>query len=261
MTKPMYETLIVKDCDGVALVMMNRPDVRNAISPKMQAELRSVVTLAREDDRVRAVIFTGVGDRAFAAGADIGSLRDYTSETALQSRMQRLFDDIEALNKPTIAAINGHALGGGCELAMACDIRIAAQTARFGLPETNLAILPGAGGTQRLARLIGLGRALDMILTGRVISAGEALEAGLVSRVVPGADLLVTAKETAATVVAKGPLAIRLAKLVVRTGVDVDLRSGLMMERLAQALLYNSDDKREGVEAFLAKQPPSFTGK
>ncbi|WAJ47610.1 enoyl-CoA hydratase-related protein [Mycobacterium sp. Aquia_216] len=227
----------------------------------MQAELRSVVTLAGEDDRVRAVIFTGAGDRAFAAGADIESLRDYTSETAMQSRMQRLFDDIEALNKPTIAAINGHALGGGCELAMACDIRIAAQTARFGLPETNLAILPGAGGTQRLARLIGPGRALDMILTGRNISAGEALGTGLVSRVVPDADLLVTAKETAATIMAKGPLAIRLAKLVVRASIDVDPRSGLMMERLAQALLYNSDDKREGVEAFFAKRPPSFTGK
>ncbi|MEE3062674.1 MAG: enoyl-CoA hydratase-related protein [Actinomycetota bacterium] len=257
----MYENLIVKDCDGVAVVMMNRPDVRNAINSKMQAELHSVVTLAGEDDRVRAVVFTGAGDRAFAAGADIESLRDYTSETAIQSRMQRLFDDIEALNKPTIAAINGHALGGGCELAMACDIRIASQTARFGLPETNLAILPGAGGTQRLARLIGPGRALDMILTGRIMSAGEALETGLVSRVVPNADLLVAAKETAATIMAKGPLAIRLAKLVVRAGVDVDSRSGLMMERLAQALLYNSDDKREGVEAFLAKRPPSFTGK
>jgi enoyl-CoA hydratase/carnithine racemase len=174
---------------------------------------------------------------------------------------QRLFDDIEALSKPTVAAINGYALGGGCGLEMACDIRTAAQTARFGLPETNLAILPGAGGTQRLARLVGLGHALDMILTGRIVSAAEALGIGLVSRVVADADLLATAKGTAATVWAKGPLAIRLAKLVVRAGVDVDPRSGLMMERLAQAVLYNSQDKHEGIDAFLAKRPPSFTGK
>jgi enoyl-CoA hydratase len=257
----MYETLIFAQNDGVALVTINRPEVRNAISQAVQAELRSVVEQIRDDDQVRALIITGAGDRAFVAGADIQRLGDYTAETALQSGMQRLFDDVEALNKPTIAAINGFALGGGCELAMACDIRIAAQTARFGLPESALAILPGAGGTQRLTRLVGLGQALDMVLTGRIVSAPEALGMGLVSRVVVDGDLISTANEVAETMLAKGPLAVRLAKLVMRTGADVDQRSGLLVERLAQALLYSSDDKREGVEAFLAKRPASFTGK
>lgn len=257
----MYETLIFAQNDGVALVTINRPEVRNAISQAVQAELRSVVEQIRDDDQVRALIITGAGDRAFVAGADIQRLGDYTAETALQSGMQRLFDDVEALNKPTIAAINGFALGGGCELAMACDIRIAAQTARFGLPESALAILPGAGGTQRLTRLVGLGQALDMVLTGRIVSAPEALGMGLVSRVVADGDLISTANEVAETMLAKGPLAVRLAKLVMRTGADVDQRSGLLVERLAQALLYSSDDKREGVEAFLAKRPASFTGK
>ncbi|MGQ4598420.1 enoyl-CoA hydratase-related protein [Nocardia sp. R6R-6] len=256
-----YETLIVEDNDGVALVTVNRPAVRNAISQEVQADLRSALAQLHDDAEVRAVVFTGAGGRAFVAGADIQRLRDYTKQTALQSRMQRLFDDIEAFEKPTIAAVNGFALGGGCELAMACDIRIAAQSARFGLPETGLAILPGAGGTQRLTRLVGLGQAFDMILTGRIVSASEALSMGLVSRVVGDDDLLAVAHEVATTISAKGPLAVRLAKLVMRTGADVDQRSGLVVERLAQALLYESEDKREGVEAFLSKRSPTFTEK
>lgn len=256
-----YQNLIVDDKAGVALVTIDRPDVRNAISPEVQADLRSALAQLHDDDQVRVVVFTGAGSRAFVAGADIQRLRGYTSQTAMQSTMQRLFDDIEAFSKPTIAAVNGVALGGGCELAMACDIRIAAESARFGLPETNLGILPAAGGTQRLARLVGLGHALDMILTGRIVSASEALGMGLVSRVVPDADLLASAAEVAATIVSKGPLAIRLARLVVRTGVDVDQRSGLVVERLAQALLYDTEDKQEGVSAFLGKRSPTFTGK
>ncbi|MGQ4615821.1 enoyl-CoA hydratase-related protein [Nocardia sp. R7R-8] len=256
-----FDTLTVEDNDGVVLVTINRPEVRNAISQEVQSDLRSALAELRSDDRVRAVVFTGAGNRAFVAGADIQRLRDYDKETALRSRMQQLFDEIEAFDKPTIAAVNGYALGGGCELAMACDIRIAAESARFGLPETNLAIIPGAGGTQRLTRLVGLGQAVDMVLTGRVISAAEALGMGLVSRVVPDADLLPSVYDVAATILAKGPLAVRLAKLVVRCGADVDLRSGLLIERLAQALLYESADKREGVEAFLGKRSPNFTEK
>lgn len=255
-----YTTLIVDADDGVALVTVNRPDVRNAISQEVQADLRSALAELGDDDEVRAVVFTGAGDRAFVAGADIQRLSGYTSETALQSRLQRLFDDLEAFPKPTIAAVNGFALGGGCELAMACDIRIVAQSARFGLPETALAILPGAGGTQRLTRLVGLGHALDMILTGRVVSSSEALGMGLVSRVVPDAALPAAAHDLAAAILAKGPLAVRLAKMVVRTGADVDQRSGLVVERLAQALLYQSDDKREGADAFLGKRSPTFAG-
>lgn len=255
------DDLVVDVADGIALITFNRPDARNAISQNVQSQLRSALAELRDDDAVRAVMFTGAGNRAFVAGADIPRLRGYSSDTALRSEMQRLFDEIEAFEKPTLAALNGYALGGGCELAMACDIRIAAESAQFALPEANLAILPGAGGTQRLARLVGLGHALDMILTGRMVTAPEALAMGLVSRVVPDANLIESAYGIATAVLAKGPLAVRLAKLVVRTGLDGDQKSGLAVERLAQALLYQSDDKHEGIEAFLSKRSPTFTGK
>jgi enoyl-CoA hydratase/carnithine racemase len=175
--------------------------------------------------------------------------------------MQRLFDEIEAYEKPTIAAVNGFALGGGCELAMACDIRVAADTARFGLPETNLSVLPGAGGTQRLARLVGTGRAIELILTGRFVDAAEARAAGLVTSVVPQSELHNEVRAVADRILAKGPLAVRLAKLVVRAGMDTDLRTGLVVERLAQAVLYTTDDKREGATAFLDKRRPAFQGR
>lgn len=255
-----YETLLVDIVDGVATVTINRPEVRNAISAQVQTDLRSFLAAAREDDSIGAVIFTGAGEKAFVAGADISQLAKYTLHTGLASTMQRLYDDVEAFEKPTIAAVNGYALGGGCELAMACDIRVASKTARFGLPETNLSVLPGAGGTQRLARLVGTGRAIEMILTGRMVPADEALSMGLVTTVADPAELLAAARGVAGQILAKGPLAVRLAKLVVRTGMDADQHTGLVVERLAQALLYTSDDKREGTEAFLAKRPAEFTG-
>ncbi|WP_067440692.1 enoyl-CoA hydratase/isomerase family protein [Nocardioides jensenii] len=255
-----YETLLVEVTDRVAFVTINRPDVRNAVSREVQDDLRHLLAVARDDDGIGAVVFTGAGEKAFIAGADIAQLADYTLHTGLTSEMQRLYDEIEAFEKPTIAAVNGFALGGGCELAMACDIRIASDNARFGLPETNLAVLPGAGGTQRLARLVGTGRAIELILTGRMVAADEALAIGLVTSVVPPAGLLAQAAEVAGQILAKGPLAVRLAKLVVRSGMDADQRTGLVVERLAQALLYTSDDKREGTEAFLAKRTPAFTG-
>ncbi|WP_277453415.1 enoyl-CoA hydratase-related protein [Janibacter sp. DB-40] len=255
-----YETLLVEVVDRVATVTINRPDVRNAVSAQVQADLRSFLTAARDDDSIGAVVFTGAGEKAFVAGADIAQLAGYTLHTGLASQMQKLYDEVEAFEKPTIAAVNGYALGGGCELAMACDIRVASETARFGLPETNLSVLPGAGGTQRLARLVGTGRAIEMILTGRMVPADEALSFGLVTTVVAPDELLGAAREVADQVLAKGPLAVRLAKLVVRSGMDADQHTGLVVERLAQALLYTSDDKREGTEAFLAKRPAEFTG-
>jgi enoyl-CoA hydratase/carnithine racemase len=258
---PTYETLLTDVTDGVAVITVNRPDVRNAVNRQVQLDIRAALDAFRDDDSVAVVVFTGAGEKAFIAGADIAQVREYTLHTALASDLQRLYDDVEAYEKPTIAVINGFALGGGCELAMSCDIRIAADTARFGLPETNLSVLPAAGGTQRLARLVGTGRAIEMILTGRLVDAAEARQMGLVTTVVPAADLLSTAREIAGQIMAKGPLAVRLAKLVIRSGMDADQRTGLVVERLAQALLYTTDDKAEGADAFLAKRRPVFQGK
>ncbi|MGW4527335.1 enoyl-CoA hydratase/isomerase family protein [Amycolatopsis sp. NPDC004378] len=253
-------TVLVELDDGVAVVTLNRPQVLNALNAELLDDLEDALSALRADPGVGAVVLTGAGDRAFAAGADIGQLEKYTVDTALESRMQRLYDGIEDFEKPTIAAVNGFALGGGCELAMACDIRIAARTAKFGLPETALGVLPGAGGTQRLARLAGVGRAVDLVLTGRSVDALEAFEMGLVTGVVLPEELMAFARETAARILARGPLAVRLAKLVIRSGMDADRRTGLVVERLAQAVLYTTDDKHEGAAAFLAKRPARFTG-
>jgi enoyl-CoA hydratase/carnithine racemase len=258
---PELETLLTEVRDGVLLVTFNRPDVRNAINRQVQLDLRTVLDRACDDDAVGAVVFTGAGDKAFIAGADISQVAGYTARTALDSDLQRLFDLVEDFPKPTIAAVNGFALGGGCELAMSCDIRIASETARFGLPETALAVLPGAGGTQRLGRLIGTGRAIELVLTGRMLDAAEAHRVGLVTTVTSPDSLIDTARQVAATILARGPLATRLAKLVIRAGMDADQRTGQVVERLAQAVLYESDDKLEGTEAFLAKRPAQFHGR
>lgn len=255
------ETLTVEVARRVAVVTLSRPEVRNALNDRLIAELRQVLTGLADDDAVGAVVLTGAGEKAFAAGADIGEVSQYTLHTALDSGMQRAFDAVEDFPKPTIAAVNGVALGGGCELAMACDIRIAASGARFGLPETALGVLPGAGGTQRLARLVGTGRAVELILTGRTVDAAEAREIGLVTAVVPPKELAGAALRTAEQILARGPLAVRLATLVVRAGMDADQRTGQVVERLAQALLYTTADKREGTAAFLEKRPAAFQGR
>ncbi len=256
-----YETLLTETRDGIGLITVNRPDVRNAMNRRVMEELRAVLDEFREDDRVGVVVFTGAGEKAFVAGADIGELKERTMLDGLAGAMQRLCDEIEDYEKPTVAAVNGYALGGGCELAMACDIRIASDNARFGLPETNLSIIPGAGGTQRLSRLVGKGRAVEMILTGRMIGSEEALSIGLVTRVVPQDALMDAAQETAGQILSKGPLAVRLAKLAVQAGFETDQRTGLVIERLAQAVLYTSEDKREGTSAFLEKRDPDFKGR
>ncbi|GAA4642276.1 enoyl-CoA hydratase/isomerase family protein [Gordonia humi] len=259
MTDPTTVTLDVTD--GVALVTVNRPEVRNAINAQVQADLAAALDEVRRDDAVGAVVFTGAGDRAFAAGADIGQLRNYDMHTGLAGSMGRLYDTVEQFEKPTIAAVNGYALGGGCELSMACDIRIASERACFGLPETTLSVLPGAGGTQRLARLVGVGLAIDMILTARTLTADEALTAGLATYVVPAEDLLDKAREVAASIIAKGPVAVRLATTVIRAGMDADQHTGQVIERLAQSLLYTTADKSEGAAAFLAKRTPEWSGR
>jgi enoyl-CoA hydratase/carnithine racemase len=242
----------------VAVVTVNRPEVRNALNVGVLDGIEAALDALERREDAGAVVFTGAGEKAFVAGADISQLVGYTLRDGLRARMQRLWDRIQDLELPTIAAVNGFALGGGNELAMSCDIRVAAAGARFGLPETNLGILPGAGGTQRLSRLVGLGRAQEMILTGRIIDAEEALRIGLVTSVVPADELMDAALATADTILAKGPLAVRLAKLVVRNGAETDQRTGLLLERLAQSLLYASDEKAEGASAFLEKRPARF---
>lgn len=259
-TLPDTPTLDVEVAERIAVVTINRPEVRNSLSRQVLDDLNAVLAHAEQDDAIGALVFTGAGDKAFAAGADITQLQNYTPASALESYMQRTYDAIEQFGKPTIAAVNGYALGGGCELAMSCDIRIASSRAKFGLPEPTLGVLPGAGGTQRLGRLVGVGRAIEMILTGRFADAEEALRIGLVTSIAEPGELLRTARETASTILAKGPLAVRLAKLVVRTGLDADQGTGLVVERLAQALLYGSSDKAEGAAAFLDKRTPEFKG-
>jgi enoyl-CoA hydratase/carnithine racemase len=253
--------VVVSRQDRVAQLTIDRPASRNSLSREVQAQIRHQLGLLSDDDGVRAVVLTGAGDRVFVAGADVRELREYGRRDGIAGHLQRLCDDLEQFPKPTIAAVNGYALGGGCEVALACDVRIAASNARFGLPETGLAIIPGAGGTQRLSRVVGAGRALEMILTGRRVTAKEALAMGLVSQVTEPGHLLEAAHEIARTIGAKGPLATQLARLVVRGGLDTDLRTGQTMERLAQAILHESADKQEGISAMLDKRTPRFEGR
>jgi len=253
---------IVCDIAGrVATLTVNRPAVRNALNRATVRELTSALTDLTSRDDVGAIVFTGAGDQAFVSGADINDIKGRTREDGLAAINSTLFSLVERCDKLTIAAINGLALGGGCELAIACDLRIAADHARFGQPELALGIIPGAGGTQRLPRIVGLGRAKQLILTGEAIDAKTALDWGLVSRVVPAADLPAAAHALAERVLARGPLAIRLAKLALNASARVDLDSGLLIETLAQALCFSSEDKVEGASAFLEKRKPKFQGR
>ncbi|AXK47015.1 enoyl-CoA hydratase/isomerase family protein [Brachybacterium saurashtrense] len=256
-----FETVQVAVRDGIGALTLDRPAQLGALNAAMLGEIGQVLDEWEADDAVRGIIVTGTGERAFAAGADIAEVENWSMADGLANAMQRLYDRIEEYPKPTLAALNGAALGGGLELAMACDIRIAVHGATMGLPETALGVLPGAGGTQRLSRLVGAGRALEMVLTGRALTAEQAERHGLVTTVVPAEDLLDTATEIMTTVLRKGPLAIRLAKMVIRPGSDTDQRTGMLLEQLAQTLLYTTEDKAEGTAAFLAKRRPEFGGR
>ncbi|GAA1365314.1 enoyl-CoA hydratase-related protein [Arthrobacter rhombi] len=260
-TEQTHETITTSIDGAIGTITINRPTVRNALSNKVLEEVGEVLDAWEDDDAIGAVVFTGTGEKAFIAGADIGQLAGYDMAHGLAAHMQRLYDRIEDYPKPTIAALNGVALGGGLELAMSCDIRIAADTARMGLPEATLGVLPGAGGTQRLSRLVGTGRAVEMILTSRIITAAEAERYGLVTAVVPAGELPGNAAATAQTILSKGPLAVRLGKVVIRQGAETDQKTGLLLERLAQTLLYTTGDKAEGAAAFLGKRPAEFRGR
>ncbi|MFB7640181.1 enoyl-CoA hydratase/isomerase family protein [Peribacillus butanolivorans] len=256
-----FENILVEKEGRIGVVKINRPEVRNALDGNTLKEIEQALERLERDEEVGVIVFTGDGEKSFAAGADIRQLREKTAMDALLPGMSGTYRFIENSSKATIAAINGFALGGGCELAMACDIRIAAEHAKMGLPELNLSIIPSAGGTQRLARIVGKGRALDMILTGDIITAKQAEAIGLVSCAVPIEELWRTVKEKADKILAKGPLAIKLAKLTVNRGFDLDMDTALMMEKLAQAILFDCDDKNEGTQAFLDKRSAVFKGR
>jgi enoyl-CoA hydratase len=258
-----FETLLVERDGAVAVVTINRPKVLNALNTQTISELDHVLRDIQQDDGVRAVVLTGAGEKSFVAGADINELAVLTPAQGQQHgrRGQAVFDLIEQLGKPVIAAINGFALGGGCELAMACTLRIAADSARFGQPEINLGIIPGYAGSQRLPRLVGKGRALEILLTGDMVGAARAYEIGLVNRVVPAADLLNEAKKLAATLASKAPLAARYIIEAVNHGSDMPLAEAQHLEGTLFGLVASTDDMKEGTAAFLEKRQATWRGR
>jgi len=257
-----FETLLVEQHDAVLLVTLNRPRALNALNGQLLSELSAVVARVASDAGVRALVLTGAGDRAFVAGADITELAALDAESARRfaASGQSVFGALERLGKPSIAAINGFALGGGCELAMACTLRLAADTAQLGQPEVDLGLIPGFGGSQRLARLIGHGRALALLLGGHQIGAEEAERIGLVNRVVPAVHLKTEAMALAQQLAAKAPLAVRYLLNAVYAGADLPLEQALQLEATLFGLSASTADMKEGTRAFLEKRKPVFRG-
>jgi enoyl-CoA hydratase/carnithine racemase len=260
---PILTNVAYEKKGAVAYVTVNRPKVLNALNTPTWVDLRTAFEDAREDDAVSGVILTGAGDKAFIAGADIGQLSHATPLEAEESSRfgQKVLDLIESLGKPVIAAVNGFALGGGCETAMACTIRIAVQSAKFGQPEVKLGLLPGGGGTQRLPRLVGKGRALQLILSGGMIDAQEAYRIGLVNEIVPTANLIPRAEEILKQIAANAPVAVRLSLEAVNKGMDTSQSEGFALEASYFGLCAATDDKKEGTSAFLEKWAPQFHGR
>jgi enoyl-CoA hydratase len=257
------ENVRIEVRDGLGIVTIDRPKVLNALNAQTVGEIREAFEQLRGDDSVRAVIVTGAGEKAFVAGADIKELAMLTPITGKETaeRGQSVFRAIETFPKPVIAAINGFALGGGCELALACHIRIASETAQLGLPEVTLGIIPGYGGTQRMARLLGKGKALELICSGDRISAAEAERIGLVNKVVPAADLMAASEELAQRIASRGPLAIQAAIEAVMVGSDMGFEEGQFLEATLFGLLASTEDMKEGMTAFLEKRKAEFKGK
>jgi enoyl-CoA hydratase len=257
------ENLSVERDGAIAVVTVSRPKVLNALDRATLDDLRRIMLGLKADDSVRCVILTGAGDKAFVAGADITELAAQSPTGGRQHalRGQHVLDIIQNLGKPVIAAINGYALGGGCELAMACTLRVAADTARLGQPEINLGLMPGFAGTQRLPRLVGNGRALELLLTGEPISAAEAHRIGLVNRVVPAENLMAESKALASSLASKAPIAVRYILDAVNLGAGQPLREAQVFEATLFGLVASTDDMREGTAAFLQKRKPEFKGK
>jgi enoyl-CoA hydratase len=247
--------------ESIATLTFERPAVKNALNRETVHECHRALDELESNPDVGVLVITGSGETAFVSGADINDIRERNLADGLAAINSSLFARIERFPAPVIAAINGYALGGGCELALACDIRVAADTARFGQPELGLGIIPGAGATQRLPRVVGMGWAKHLVLTGEIIDAKQALELGLVTAIMPASQLQVRARELAKRILKQGPLAAKLAKLALNASARVDLDSGLLIETLAQSICYDSEDKREGTTAFLEKRKPKFTGR
>jgi enoyl-CoA hydratase len=258
-----FTTLTLEVDDGVALITLSRPEKLNALNRALVADLGRAVDRVAADPAVRVVIITGAGPRAFMAGADIAEFRGMRPMAAVRftQEVQAVFDRIERMPKPVIAAVNGLALGGGCELSLACDLVVASEAATFGQPEINLGLIPGAGGTQRLTRLVGRRRAKQMVLTGEPVGAPEALRLGLANAVVPAEELMPAARALAGQLKAKGALALEFAKAMVDAGADIGLDRATALERQAFALLFDTADQAEGTAAFLEKRPARFTGR
>ena len=257
------ETLLVERDGAVAIVTINRPKVLNALNTQTIDELERLMRDLRADEGVRSIVLTGAGEKSFVAGADINELAVLSPAEGQRHgrRGQAVFDLIEHLGKPVIAAINGFALGGGCELAMACTMRIAAEHARFGQPEINLGIIPGYAGSQRLPRLVGKGRALEILLTGDMVPASRAYEIGLVNKVVPAAALLTEARQLAAALAAKAPLATRYILEAVNHGMEMPLADAQFLEGTLFGLVASTEDMKEGTKAFLEKRQAAWRGR
>jgi enoyl-CoA hydratase len=257
-----YENILYETGNGVATVTINRPKVMNALNPQVLAELKDAFTAVAQDDNIRCAVLTGAGDKAFVAGADIAAM---AKMSALEGRAfarqgQKVLFMIEKLDKPVIAAVNGFALGGGCEIAMACDFIYASDKAKFGQPEINLGVVPGFGGTQRLSRLAGKAWAKELCLTGAIINAAEAAAIGLVTRVFAPEELMPAVKKTAQGIAEKGRVALRAIKTLINDGYDLPLERAIPMEAEAFATCFSSPDQKEGMTAFLEKRKPQFTG-
>ncbi|RJP80056.1 MAG: crotonase [Candidatus Zixiibacteriota bacterium] len=258
-----YENLLFELEEGIAIVTVNRPKALNALTVATVGELLAVFQRVKDDPHVRGVILTGAGEKAFVAGADIGEIHNLDGLGGARFALngQEMTNHIQHLGKPVVAAVNGFALGGGCELAMACHVRFAAENARFGQPEVNLGVIPGYGGTQRLARLVGLGRALELCLTGDMVDAPEAYRLGLVNKVYPAAELIPKSKEFLKKVISKGPQAVAYVLHACNRGVEMGLGDALRLEAHLFGLVCATEDMKEGTQAFLEKRPAQFKGK
>ncbi len=256
----MADKVLVKIENEIGIITVNRPEVRNACDKETWGLLKDAFETLDQTPEVKVILITGAGDKAFIAGADLNYLKTRSVLETLDSQNSAIARAIEKVSKPTIAVINGYALGGGCEIALSCDIRIASENAKIGQTEINVGIIPGAGGTQRLRNIVGQGKAMEMILTGEPVSAADALQIGLINKVTSQETLMDEAVLMAKKIASKSPIAVKLAKRTVQNGADLPIDTGLLIEVLAQSVLFSTKDHLEGINAFLEKRKPEYTG-